>query len=133
MFKYFTVNEANEALPDVVEKFTMASKQREVVLMLEKRLQMSISTNSSLESYMIIKQELNSSVTKFYHAMQILEDTGVSVKSVEQGLLDFPAKRFDKDIWLCWKHGEDQIKFWHDMDTGFAGRKPLAVSDESLV
>lgn len=55
------------------------------------------------------------------------------VKSIEQGLLDFPSKRFDEEVWLCWKYGETEIKFWHEKDSGFMGRKPVEISDESLV
>ncbi len=61
------------------------------------------------------------------------KETGVSLKGLDQGLLDFPSRRFNEDVWLCWKDGETEIKFWHELDTGFNGRKPITVSDESLV
>ena len=57
--------------------------------------------------------------------IQDLEDMGVMVKSVDEGLLDFPSIRNDKEIWLCWKFGENKIKFWHGKDEGFMGRKPI--------
>jgi hypothetical protein len=41
------------------------------------------------------------------------------------GLLDFPARRGDEDVLLCWKLGEDEIAYWHGLEEGFAGRKPL--------
>jgi len=72
-------------------------------------------------------------LTKFYQSIEDLENTGVSLKGLDEGLLDFPAKRFDEEIWLCWKEGETEIKFWHEKDTGFTGRKPISVSNESLV
>ena len=75
----------------------------------------------------------NSAITKFYESVEILENTGVMIKSIEQGLLDFPSKRFDEEVWLCWKDGETEIKFWHEIDSGFNGRKPVTISDESLV
>ena len=46
-------------------------------------------------------------------------------RDVEQGLLDFPSKRFDEEVWLCWKVEESEIRFWHAKDEGFMGRKPL--------
>jgi len=94
---------------------------------------MSLSTVNSFEEYVTLKQKLNSRITKFYEAVEILENTGVVVKSIEQGLLDFPSKRFNEEVWLCWKYGETEIKFWHEKDSGFMGRKPVEVSDESLV
>ncbi len=50
---------------------------------------------------------------------------GVTLKDIEQGLIDFPAERDGRVVYLCWKQGEDEIRFWHELDTGFAGRQPL--------
>ena len=133
MFTFFTTNEANDALPDVIKKFEYALAKQNEVKKLEQQLQVSISTTNSFEEYITLKQQLNSAITKFYEAVEILENTGVVVKSVEQGLLDFPSKRFHDEVWLCWKYGETEIKFWHEKDSGFMGRKPIEVNDESLV
>ncbi|RMW37833.1 MAG: DUF2203 family protein [Nitrosopumilus sp.] len=133
MFSFFTTNEANEALPDVIKKYEYALAKQNEVKKLEQQLQMSMSTTNSFEEYVTLKQKLNSAITKFYESVEILENTGVVVKSIDQGLLDFPSKRFDDEVWLCWKYGETEIKFWHEKDSGFMGRKPIEVSDESLV
>jgi len=55
---------------------------------------------------------------------QILE-TGVQVKDINTGLLDFSALREGHEVYLCWKYGEGQIAFWHEIDAGFAGRQPI--------
>jgi len=133
MFSFFTTNEANEALPDVIKKFEYSLAKKNEISKIEQQLQMSLSTTDSFEEYVTLKQKLNSAITKFYESVEILENTGVVVKSIEQGLLDFPSKRFDEEVWLCWKHGETEIKFWHEKDSGFMGRKPIDVTDESLV
>ena len=133
MFSYFTTNEANQALPDVIKKFEFTLAKKNEVSKIEQQLQMSLSTENTFEDYVTLKQKLNSAITQFYEAIEILENTGVVVKSIEQGLLDFPSKRFDEEVWLCWKYGETEIKFWHEKDSGFMGRKPIEVSDESLV
>jgi len=54
-----------------------------------------------------------------------IDRAGAQVKSLEEGLLDFPAKRGEEDVLLCWKLGEDEIRFWHGTDEGFSARKPL--------
>ncbi|MGZ6579810.1 MAG: DUF2203 family protein [Gaiellaceae bacterium] len=54
-----------------------------------------------------------------------INQAGAQVKSLEEGLLDFPAKRGEEDVLLCWKLGEDEIRFWHGTDEGFSARKPL--------
>jgi len=133
MFMFFTTNEANEALPNVIKKFEYALAKKNDITKLEQELQLSLSTTDSFEEYVTLKQKLNSTITKFYESVEILENTGVVVKSIEQGLLDFPSKRFDEEVWLCWKYGETEIRFWHEKDSGFLGRKPIEVSDESLV
>ncbi|MFB5622225.1 MAG: DUF2203 domain-containing protein [Candidatus Nitrosomaritimum yanchengensis] len=133
MFSYFTTNEANESLPDVIKKFEYALAKQNEVKKLEQELEMSISSMNSFEEYIPIKQKLNSAITKFYESVELLEGTGVTVKSIENGLLDFPSKRFDEEVWLCWKYGETEIKFWHEKDSGFMGRKPIEVNDESLI
>ena len=133
MFSFFTTNEANKALPDVIKKFKYTLTKKDEVKKLEQELQLSLSTTNSFEESVTLKQKLNSAITKFYESVEILENTGVVVKSIEQGLLDFPSKRFDEEVCLCWKYGETEIKFWHEKDSGFMGRKPVEVSDESLV
>jgi len=133
MFLFFTTNEANDALPNVIKKFEYALAKKNEVTKLEQQLQMSLSTTNSFEEFVTLKQKLNSAITKFYESVEILENTGVVVKSIEQGLLDFPSKRFNEEVWLCWKYGETEIRFWHEKDSGFMGRKPIEVNDESLV
>lgn len=55
-----------------------------------------------------------------------LEALGVQLKDYERGLIDFPSLRDGRVILLCWQLGEgDQLEWWHDVDTGFAGRQPL--------
>lgn len=130
---YFTIKDANKVLPDVIKKFEVALAKKNEIAKLDQELQMSLSVSNNLDAYVPLKQKLNTAITEFYAASEILEKTGVVIKSIDQGLLDFPSKRFDEDVWLCWKHGEKEIKFWHDLDSGFMGRKPVEVSDESLV
>ena len=133
MNSYFSVSDANEILPLVIKKFDYAKKAKAEVMKMEQQLTSEITPTTSLEEYTINKRKLNSSITKFYQSIEDLENTGVSLKGLDEGLLDFPAKRFDEEIWLCWKEGETEIKFWHEKDTGFMGRKPISVSNESLV
>jgi hypothetical protein len=54
-----------------------------------------------------------------------LERLGVLVKDLERGLVDFPALHDGEEVLLCWEVGEQDVAFWHGLDEGFAGRKPL--------
>ena len=51
--------------------------------------------------------------------------TGAQVKDINTGLLDFPALRNGQEVYLCWKYGEGQIAYWHEVAAGFAGRQPI--------
>ncbi len=133
MTSYFTISEANKILPKVIEKFNYTKKLKDEIIQAEQELSTTVSTTDSLAEYATLKQKLNSVVSKFYQSIEDLESTGVMLKGLEQGLLDFPARRFNEEIWLCWKEGETEIKFWHEKDAGFMGRKPISVSTESLV
>ncbi len=133
MFSYFTIVTANEKLPMVIEKFKIITNLKNEIMKTEQQLSSSLSPKNNFEQYVTMKQKLNSVVTKFYHAIEDLENTGVVIRGIDEGLLDFPSKRFDDEVWLCWKQGETEIKFWHEKDVGFSGRKPISINDESLV
>lgn len=57
---------------------------------------------------------------------QIL-DTGVQIKDINIGLLDFSAMRNEREVYLCWQYGEGDIAFWHEVDAGYAGRQSIAT------
>lgn len=62
-------------------------------------------------------------------ALEKIQSTGCVVKDLDTGLLDFPAIVNNEEVYLCWRLGEERIRFWHRQDEGFAGRKPLDPSD----
>ncbi len=62
-------------------------------------------------------------------ALERMEATGCVVKDLEVGLLDFPAIIDNQEVYLCWRLGEERIRFWHRQDEGFAGRKPIDPRD----
>ena len=54
-----------------------------------------------------------------------IQATGALVKDLDTGLLDFPALREEREVYLCWQYGEERIAFWHEVEAGFAGRRPI--------
>lgn len=58
-----------------------------------------------------------------------LEALGVVVKDIEEGIVDFPSLHRGRVIYLCFRLGEDRIGFWHEISTGFAGRRPVSELD----
>ena len=57
--------------------------------------------------------------------MAAFERREIVLRDLDRGLIDFPALRDGREVYLCWIDGEDDIGFWHDLDAGFAGRQPL--------
>ena len=54
-----------------------------------------------------------------------VQDMGCELKGIEEGLIDFRTEMDGREVYLCWKFGEERIDWWHELDTGFAGRQPL--------
>jgi len=54
-----------------------------------------------------------------------VREMGCELKGIEEGLIDFPTEMDGREVYLCWKFGEERIDWWHELDTGFAGRQPL--------
>ena len=76
-----------------------------------------------------LRKEHDDFVQLIRTALDQIESTGCVVKDLDLGLLDFPARLNDEDVYLCWRVGEDRIRFYHRQDEGFAGRKPIDPRD----
>ena len=129
MFSHFTLKEANAILPSIIKKFKGLVNLKNEVIKIQTEMETNPKYMSSFKEYSLKKQELNTAISSFYKAIEDMEGTGVMIKSIDEGLLDFPSLRFNEEIWLCWKEGETEIKFWHGKDEGFNGRKPVENVD----
>ncbi len=72
-----------------------------------------------------ISSRVEEEATAIARALDEIQSRGVQVKDLDLGLLDFPSLREGEVVLLCWRVGEDEIGYWHGMDEGYAGRKPL--------
>ena len=121
MFSHFTIKDANQVLPTVIKKFKNIVTLKDQVVLIQSEMETNPKYISNFKDYVIKKQDLNTTMSNFYKAIEDLESMGVMIKSIEEGLLDFPATRFNEEVFLCWKEGETEIKFWHGKDEGFMG------------
>ncbi len=71
----------------------------------------------------------NRTVAKVRDALEQIQAIGCLVKDLESGLVDFPAILKNEEVYLCWRLGEDRIRFYHRQDEGFSGRKPIDPED----
>ena len=75
------------------------------------------------------RREHNHLASAIENVVERIHATGCVVKDIEIGLLDFPSRINGQEVFLCWRLGEDRIRFYHGMDEGFAGRKPIDPRD----
>lgn len=72
-----------------------------------------------------IKMAIATMTAQITQRIHTIDELGVILKDLEAGLVDFPAHRNGREVYLCWRLGEDHIRWWHEVDSGFAGRQLL--------
>ena len=132
--KVFTLEEANRLLPTVRGVLqSLRARQHEMRRIEETKAVEELSwlqpdgTVSPRAREQVIRLDdlLRQATDGFEEALEKLNATGAQLKDLDEGLVDFFAERGEDLIYLCWKDGEEQIRFWHDLDSGFAGREPV--------
>ncbi len=122
--KTFTLEEANALLPQINQLLDDMLEVRNRIVAggtgLESVLKHAGGNggNKQAGEYVLLLQRFN--VT-----LGMLQELGCELKDLDQGLIDFPSYRDEQLVYLCWKRGEDEILFWHDLESGFTGRQPL--------
>ena len=131
MERIFTLEEANAAVAElrpIVEELVEHGRKLAAAQRRQTKLVTQIAGNggdlhpSDLSE---IAGEIQSEADEIARCAEQINAAGAQIKSLDEGLLDFPARRGDEDVLLCWKLGEGEIEYWHGVDEGFAGRKPL--------
>jgi hypothetical protein len=121
---YFTLQEANAALSIIRPLMEEIQSIRSHILKTRPEIWSALERSSGNGG--------NPALSKTVKEFQRLDDlvhrilaTGAEIKDLGSGLLDFRTRRGDREVYLCWKHGEPAIEFWHELDTGFGGRRPI--------
>jgi hypothetical protein len=131
--RHFTPDEANAALADVrplVERMVEQRRAHQEALERQEELEGRIRGNGGGIPPATIAElaaEVDRLERELAHTIDEIGRHGAQVKDVDEGLIDFPALRQGKTVLLCWKLGEDEIRYWHTVDEGFAGRQELPL------
>ena len=80
--------------------------------------------STTLDSPRVLDARIRAVIDQMEAAVARLDAWSVQLRDIEEGLADFPALVNGHQVWLCWQLGEDEIHFWHDLSTGFGGRRP---------
>ena len=124
--KYFTIDEAERLLP-AIEKILMRTIKLNKALELLESIDIEVYDNNYDDLGKITKanKQFHKLSYEFYDNIDKLENMGCLVKDPELGIVDFYCRFENRDIFLCWKMGEKRIRFWHEVDIGYMGRKPI--------
>jgi hypothetical protein len=131
--RYFTSEEANEALQEVrplTEELVAHRRALAELQELQSSLNQRIGGNggnvdpSELQD---MQERLDEEVAGIARCVARIHEAGALVKDLDEGLVDFPARREGVDVLLCWRLGEDEVGFWHGLEEGFSGRRPLPL------
>jgi hypothetical protein len=130
--KTFTLEEAHKLLPVLRSLLRRSMEGKALIEQVEKELQ-DLKHHILLSGGLMVnvpavahrKAERDKAFQEIKDALAEIDAIGVQVKDLDIGLLDFPCAVEGEIVLLCWKYGEEQIEFWHGMEEGFQGRKPL--------
>jgi hypothetical protein len=135
--KLFSVEQANSVLP-LVRSITsdLVRLSREVMERRERLALLSAGRSGSAtdpysEELAQIEEELEKDSAQLQEYVEELRALGVEPKSGPEGLIDFPSMMDDRLVFLCWKLGENEVTFWHELDAGFRGRQSLVAGTTS--
>jgi hypothetical protein len=121
--KHYTRDEARSLLPLVRQWLDELARVRELLQNYDERVSKALGLGDDLGGELI-----NKYVKCLAEAKEILtrfQKREIQVKDINRGLIDFPAFIDGKEVFLCWEKGEEDIDFWHDLASGYAGREPL--------
>jgi hypothetical protein len=130
--KYFDRKEAEDLLPTIAPWLEEARREKQTIEAFKNELAQVASrimvlggTSPPLADLLRKKTAHDEAAERLVAIVNRIQETGVLVKDLDVGLVDFPCLMEGEEIYLCWKLGEDRIAFWHGTDEGFTGRKPL--------
>jgi hypothetical protein len=121
--RHYTVEQANAALEWVAERIERLRAAREGLNDEEARaaLQEAGPSNGGGEPGRVVSDAF----LEMRNALVELQAMEVVLRDLDRGLVDFPSIRDGREVFLCWEEGEDEIGYWHDLDAGYGGRRPL--------
>lgn len=130
MDRYFTLGEAEALLPRITPLLEEIQRLRGEYLAAEEQLE-ALQDKLQGNGHVLqpkaqqAREATARAAQGIQRATAAINELGVLVKDLETGLVDFPAQRQGREVYLCWRLGESGIGWWHPTDTGFSGRQPM--------
>ena len=127
--RYYDIDAANARISELRPVLEQLRDDRDAVAAAQRELARFRGSNGSSDhAAELERQELRirGIVARMSEAVAQIEAWGVTLRDIVSGLIDIPALASGRPIWLCWRLGEADIAWWHELETGFGGRQPLA-------
>lgn len=129
MARFYGIDEANARLHELRPLLEQLRGDRDAVAEAQRELVRARTTNGSAEHAEELARreaEIRELVGRMQLAVARIDGWGITLREIGKGLVDFPALANGRPIWLCWRLGEEDIDWWHEIDSGFDNRRPLA-------
>jgi hypothetical protein len=130
--RFYAIDEANAALPEVERILAALRDQREELIALRDRVVAAsppddeTPTDDVAEKVRLLRLGMQGLIDQMQAGVARLVELDITLRDISTGLIDFPALVSGRPIWLCWRLGEDDVAHWHSVDEGFDSRRPLS-------
>jgi hypothetical protein len=121
--RHFTIEEANallEGLRPLLRELRQASE-----LLTDEEAHAVLAESAPANGGGAPGRQVGEAFLEVRRMLLAVQASGIVVRDIDRGLIDFPALRDGEEIYLCWEMGEDEVSWWHGLDAGYAGRQPL--------
>ena len=143
MARFYDLDRANARVPELRDILELLCDQRaELIrlrdLVLERQSAVEAGTESGPGSargaseddepddeLRLIRLRMQGLIDQMQAGVARIDALGITLRDIESGLIDFPALASGRQIWLCWRLGEEEVGWWHELSTGFSDRRPL--------
>ncbi len=121
MTTFYTLDRANHRLPDLDGMLTLLGTQRDEL----RELKTTFETTDEDDDRRRLRLRMQGLVDQMQATVARIDGWGITLRDIDTGLVDFPALVNGRQIWLCWRLGEGSVEWWHELEAGVAGRRPL--------
>jgi hypothetical protein len=121
--RHYSVEQANAALEFVAERIERLREAR--VQLDDEEARAALNEAGPSNGGGAAGRVVSEAFLALQRALGELQAMEIVLRDLDRGLVDFPALRDGREVYLCWEEGEDEVGFWHDTESGYAGRQPL--------
>ena len=132
MSRFYAIDEANEALPEVEHILIALRDQREELIQLRDRVldatpdDGETPSTGAAEQIRLLRLGMQGLIDQMQAGVARLVEMDITLRDISTGLIDFPALVAGRPVWLCWRLGEADVANWHPHDAGYDSRRPLS-------